>query len=55
MNDKSKKKANLPLILGSVGFLAGIALAFGENKMIGIFGAIASAGLAYSGYKEMNK
>ena len=55
MNNKNKNRVNLPLVLGILGFLAGIGLMFGENKLIGIFGSIASAGLAYKGYKELKE
>ena len=52
MSKKNKKTANLSLILGILGFLAGMGLMFSENWFIGIFGSIASAGLAYKGYQE---
>ena len=52
MSKKNKKTANLSLILGILGFLTGMGLMFSENWFIGIFGSIASAGLAYKGYQE---
>lgn len=52
MSKKNKKTANLALVLGVLGFLAGIGLMFGESWFIGIFGSIASAGLAYKGYQD---
>ena len=52
MSKKNKKTANLSLILGILGFLAGMGLMFSENWFIGIFGSIASDGLAYKGYQE---
>tara|TARA_R110002126_G_scaffold145639_2_gene291647 strand:+ start:526 stop:702 length:177 start_codon:yes stop_codon:yes gene_type:complete len=52
MSKKNKKTANLFLILGILGFLTGMGLMFSENWFIGIFGSIASAGLAYKGYQE---
>lgn len=52
MNKKIKNAANLGLVLGILGFLAGIGLIFSENWMIGIFGSIASAGIAYKGYQD---
>jgi hypothetical protein len=44
--------ANLGLIFGSIGFIAGVALLFTESWLIGIFGGIASAGIAYKGYQD---
>ncbi|MFT6802752.1 MAG: ABC-type transport system involved in cytochrome bd biosynthesis fused ATPase/permease subunit [Salibacteraceae bacterium] len=54
MSKKNKKTTSLSLTLGILGFLAGIGLMFSENYFIGIFGSIASAGLAYKGYQERN-
>jgi Kef-type K+ transport system membrane component KefB len=55
MNKKSNTKVNLPFVLGILGMLAGIGLMFGENKFIGVFGSIASAGLAYKGYQDLKE
>lgn len=52
MNKKHKKTTNLGLIIGILGFIAGIGLLFTESWLIGIFGSIASAGLAYKGYQD---
>lgn len=52
MSTKNKKSANLGLIIGVVGLIAGIILMFGESWRIGVFGSIASAGIAYKGYKD---
>ena len=46
-------KVNLGLIIGILGFIAGIALLFTESWFIGLFGGIASAGIAYKGYKDL--
>lgn len=46
------KKTNLALIIGILGVLAGIGLLFTESWLIGIFGSIASAGIAYKGYQD---
>ena len=58
MNTKNKISTNPGLIIGILGFVAGIGLLFTESWFIGIFGSIASAGIAYKGYqdaKEPNK
>ena len=52
MSEKKKTTFSLPLILGIVGMIAGIFLLFGESWFIGIFGFIASAGVAYRGYQD---
>ncbi len=52
MTKTKNKTTNSSLVLGVIGFIAGIALMFGEAWFIGIFGSIASAGLAYKGYQE---
>lgn len=54
MNKANKKKVNLSLILGILGFVAGIFLLFTESWLIGVFGSIASAGMAYKGYEDYN-
>ncbi len=53
MSTKNKKSANRALILGVLGFIAGIALLFGDSWFIGLFGSIASAGVAYKGYQDL--
>lgn len=52
MSEKNKTTPNLGLIIGGIGFIAGIALLFTESWFIGIFGAIASAGIAYKGHQD---
>ncbi|MCE2612790.1 hypothetical protein LVD13_07385 [Flavobacteriaceae bacterium D16] len=52
MSKKRKFSPNLGLIIGVIGFVAGIGLLFTESWFIGVFGAIASAGLAYKGYQD---
>ena len=52
MTKKMKNTGNLGLILGIVGFIAGIWLMFEGNSIIGIFGLIASAAIAYKGYQD---
>ncbi len=51
----AKKNLNLGLVLGIIGTIAGILLIFMENYLIGIFGSIASAGLAYQSYNSKKK
>lgn len=52
MMEKNKKKGyNLGLILGILGFLAGVYLVIEGDYVIGIAGGIASAGLAVMNYK----
>ncbi|WP_299214231.1 hypothetical protein [uncultured Aquimarina sp.] len=45
----------MTLTFGIIGFLAGIGLLLGGNILIGSFGSIASAGLAYKGYKDLKE
>jgi len=52
MSKKNKPSTNLGLIIGILGFIAGVALLFTESWLIGIFGALASAGIAYKGYQN---
>jgi len=52
MSKKKKLPTNLALIIGLIGFIAGIGLLFTESWFIGIFGSIASAGVAYKGYHD---
>lgn len=51
MAKKNKKRVNLGVVIGVLGFLAGIGLMFGDDWITGLFGAIASAGVAYISYK----
>lgn len=48
----NKTSINLGLIIGIIGFIAGIGLLFTESWLIGIFGSIASAGIAYKSYQD---
>ena len=52
MSKKNKTLPNPGLIIGILGFVAGIGLLFTESWFIGIFGSIASAGIAYKGYLD---
>lgn len=52
MSKKDKTPTNLGLIIGIIGFIAGIGLLFTESWLIGSFGSIASAGIAYKGYQD---
>jgi len=52
MSKKNKTSTNLGLIIGIICFIAGIGLLFTESWLIGIFGSIASAGIAYKGYQD---
>lgn len=52
MSNTNRNNFLLPMILGGAGFIAGIALVFTENRFVGVFGAIASAGVAYKGYQD---
>lgn len=55
MKNTNKNTYKMGLTLGILGFLAGIGLLFSGNRLIGIFGSIASAGLILKGYKEMKE
>jgi hypothetical protein len=53
MSEKKQKTTfNLGVIVGLAGFIAGIFLILGEDWITGLFGSIASAGLAYMSYKN---
>jgi Kef-type K+ transport system membrane component KefB len=52
MNKKKNNWLSLPVILGTLGLIAGIALTLEGNWLIGIAGSIASAGLVYKGYQD---
>lgn len=53
MTEKNKNAAYLGLGIGILGLIAGIILMFGDSWFIGIFGSIASAGIAYQGYQSL--
>ncbi len=55
MSKKNKRSTNLSLIIGVLGFTAGIGLLFTDSWLIGLFGSVASAGLAYKGYQDSRK
>ena len=50
-----KKNYNLGLILGIIGTVSGILLITMGRYFIGVFGSIASAGLAYQSYINTKK
>lgn len=52
MSKINRSNLNLGLILGIAGCVAGIGLLFTDSWLIGIFGSIASAGIAYKGYQD---
>ncbi len=52
MSTPNKITPNLGLVIGVLGFLAGVGLLFSDSWFIGLFGAIASAGVAYQGYNS---
>ena len=54
MSENKKSTSKLILVLGVSGCIAGIFLLFSDSWFIGVFGSIASAGLAYKGFKELN-
>ncbi|OEJ99998.1 hypothetical protein [Roseivirga misakiensis] len=53
MNDKQKSSANVGLVIGIMGFIAGVILTFSDNWQIGLFGGIASLGIAIKGYQDI--
>ena len=55
MSKENKRQINLGLIVGTLGFIAGIRLLFTKSWLIGIFGSIVSAGVAYKGYQDSRK
>lgn len=55
MSEQKKVSTSLGLVVGILGFIAGIALLFTETWFIGLFGAIASAAVAYKGFKDSKK
>jgi uncharacterized membrane protein YkgB len=50
---KKNNEVKMGLTLGIIGFIAGIFLIFFGNNLIGIFGSIASAGIAIKSYKGL--
>ncbi len=52
MENKTKRPLNLGLIIGLLGFIAGIFLMVQGDWITGIFGAIASASVAYLSYQK---
>ncbi|NRB51811.1 MAG: hypothetical protein HRU41_29330 [Saprospiraceae bacterium] len=52
MSKQGNSTFNLALVIGILGFICGIGLLFTETWFIGVFGAIASAGIAYKGYQD---
>jgi hypothetical protein len=52
MTEMNNKSTNLGLIIGVLGFIAGVGLLFTESWVIGIFGSVASTGLIYKGYRD---
>jgi len=55
MNKNGSNTAKFSIGFGVVGFLAGVYLAITGETVIGIAGAIASAGLAYKGFIDLKK
>lgn len=45
-------RLNFGLVIGILGIIAGIFLLFSEIWFVGVFGTIASAGIAYRGYQD---
>ena len=43
---------NLGVIIGTLGLIAGIILIFSDNWTTGLFGAIASGGVAFMSYRD---
>mgnify|MGYP001389198668 CR=1 FL=1 len=48
-------KTKTGLIIGILGFIAGVGLLFTESYLIGVFGSITSAGVAYKGYQDLRQ
>ena len=46
-------EAKTGLTLGIIGLIAGLFLVFYGNYLIGIFGSIASTGIAFKGYTDL--
>ena len=55
MSKETKTQTNWRLVIGTLGSIAGIGLLFTESWFIGIFGSIASAGVAYKAYQDSKK
>jgi uncharacterized membrane protein len=52
MTTNKKSKLNLGIVVGLLGLISGIFLIFQGVWFIGLFGSIASAGLAFKGYLD---
>lgn len=52
MSKQGNSRFNLALVIGVLGFICGLGLLFTESWFIGLFGSIASAGIAYKGYQD---
>ena len=50
-----KTKTNTGLIIGILGFITAVGLLFTESYLIGVFGSITSAGVAYKGYQDLRQ
>ena len=48
----TENNGKLAMVLGVIGFISGLFLLFSESWFIGLFGSIASAGVAYMGYRD---
>ena len=55
MDKKQLDTAKTQATFGTIGMIAGIALIFMGQKLVGVFGAIASAGLAFKGFKTIKE
>ncbi|NJB71861.1 Kef-type K+ transport system membrane component KefB [Saonia flava] len=55
MNKNKVNASKMGLIIGIIGFIAGIFFLFSKQYFIGISGSIASAGIAYKSYSDLKK
>ncbi len=53
MKKNKNNESKIALTLGILGIIAGVFLIFSGNNLIGIFGSIASAGIAIKGYNNL--
>ena len=55
----NENKNNMPKVfliaIGIIGFIAGIFLTINGNKIMGVAGSVASAGIAIKGINELRK
>ena len=55
----SENKNNMPKVflisIGIIGFIAGIFLTLNGNKIMGLAGSVASAGIAMKGINDLRK